>query len=597
VLPPDVEWIIPTFHPSVVSIMQYKPQFAFAVALARAVRAIKGTIQLEVVEFSKSPVFDSAESGDLVAVDIEGRDTVEAVGISTAQGTWTSLFTPEAREASKRILGDPNTIKVAHNISFDYPRLAKFGVAMKGSLFCTMQAANMLQPDLPKGLDKVVPLHLDVTKWKHLSEIDPDLYNASDVAHTRKVAIAQTKIMLAQGSWDLFFNKIMPAYRTLIGMTERGIRIDLERLHSWQIQLDEKQQIYRRQWNDTVGTVNWASVKQLHKLFYQDLQIPFKYNRDGKVTLDEEALGEIAVEYPKHAQLVETLIGLRSTGKMRSTYADVEFSEDGCVHPDYLPSSRDFVDQSGKKEMVSTLRLSSWIMTIPKESEARRLYVPHRPGMVIIKGDWDQIELRIDAAMANDKQMLKDLDSDLHARTAERLGISRDLAKRINYAICKGAGRKKLVLTLKEDGIFVTEPEAQQLINSWNLAYPDLAAFHDYIRDQVSSKRRIINRFGHVRPFYGGSRDGNKALGYSTQSNSACLTWCSFVPLDEAFTSLGGSLLINVHDEFVAEVPASKEKEGREAMFEIMNREYPQINTGFKVPVSVKAGPNWKDVT
>src|SRR6185369_11560313 len=91
----------------------------------------------------------------------------------------------ESKIPATRILGMEILPKIAHNIGFDLPRLEAVGVEIPDPIFCTMFACQMLQPDIPKGLNFVGSLYLDTPRWKHKKDA-PD-YNLLDVRRTRQL--------------------------------------------------------------------------------------------------------------------------------------------------------------------------------------------------------------------------------------------------------------------------------------------------------------------------------------------------------------------------------------------------------------------------
>ena len=67
------------------------------------------------------------------------------------------------------------------------------------------------------------------------------------------------------------------------------------------------------------------------------------------------------------------------------------------------------------------------------------------PGWVLVSCDFSQVELRVAAALAGETSMIEAIirGDDLHQLTADKLGISRDLAKTVNFLILYGGGPKK----------------------------------------------------------------------------------------------------------------------------------------------------------
>jgi len=602
VFPPKCQVIVVTWEPYTVQATGYKTQFAFTAALARAVKWSKQLYTPEILVYGEHAHVLEVGSDNLVALDIEtvrGTNTITDLGIATSKGAFTAPWNYETKQVALQMLSDPNTIKIAHNMPFDAKHLENAGVPVKGKWFCTMRGATMLQPDLPKGLERVAPLYLDVPRWKHARSINEKLYNASDTINTRRLARKQEDGMRKLGYWPLFIDTIMGAYPALGRMTKRGIKVDKERMVEWMAQLDGEHDKLHLEWTAGAGAGrNYASHVQLKKLFYDDLGLSLQFNKKGKVSVDEDALRNLQkLAPPKYGEMISTLLKLRSVTKLKSTYAEVEMGESGCIHPDYLPPHKDYIDSSGQKGIPTTLRLATSDPNIQNQPLiARKLYIPHSKDMVLVAADYQQLELWIDAAQSHDANMLHDLAYDLHAGTAKRLGVSRPLAKSWNYAICKGAGDKKLIMMLREEGFNVTMADVINFSRVYAKTYPAYWEYRAWVANEVATKRQIKESFGYVRPFYGGSRDITRALGFMSQATAGCIMWDRLNYVDAVCTDFGGSLLTQVHDEFLSECPKAKINKFALALRDTLQVVFSQIGNGLSVPVSIKVGENWGEM-
>lgn len=165
-----------------------------------------------------------AEATDTVALDLETIDTknlITALGISTTEITislpW-DRWQPsksglpmepglldygigrQANNLVRRILANPNIIKVGHNVLYDITRLSRCGYEIHGSVEETLAAHAILHPTLSHGLQKAVASELPCHPWKSefripgLTKDDPAYwthepqalrnYNALDAFHT-----------------------------------------------------------------------------------------------------------------------------------------------------------------------------------------------------------------------------------------------------------------------------------------------------------------------------------------------------------------------------------------------------------------------------
>lgn len=610
-LPPQAEWFVMNYHPAGVQRAGWKPLDAFVRGCDKLARAWKGELKLVTIEsVSETPTVFDLMPGERLAFDIEtpmDSDMIERIGFASPAGVWSAPWNAETKEAAKRLLGNPQTVKVAHNISFDISRLEKWGVKVAGPLHCTMQGTNILHPDLPYGLEPTAPLNIDCRMWKHTSGTDPAFYNATDALNDLHVAEVQDNELVELGMSRLFHKVVMPGYRPLMDMTRIGFRLDPQRLSRWLVNLEAEQGDARQEWSRIAGPVNHNSPHQLKRLFYGQLRLPAKYNKYGNSTLDEEALNELRDEHPQSAPVIDALLRLRKVSKLVSTYAHAAQSEDGCVHPSYLPKGRfdemdDFEETGARKGMTPTLRLTSSGPNLQNQPPiARKLYIPHDPRLSIVELDFNQIELRIQAGASGDHKMMAAIAGDMHAATRQimagiGLDVTRDVAKIINYAISYFASTQKIAKTLRREGIPCTLEQAQRVIDAVGREY---VAWHNWrmkIVDFCAAHHYVVNPFGFRRSLYGGRKDQTKAVNTIPQSTAGYILWDRLVPMHSLFREFGGELLVTVHDSFVGEVPTSAVGGFVATARECMMVEYPQIATGFRVPVKAKFGPSWGEL-
>lgn len=608
VMPPNAEWFIPTLAPETIRLQGYKHTYAFTTSVDRAVRVLRNELDLiEESDYAERP-FEPHEGCDAVAFDIEtdiGTGAIERIGFSWRGKsglvlTWTAPWTTKVKEVSRRILERPNMLKIAHNIMFDASHLAANGIHVAKPWICTMQGGAMLQPDLLKGLGRMAPLRLDIRRWKHKSKDEPAKYNALDAKIDFELGDAVLAEMDDLGMSTLY-RRIMDTYPTLLEMTRRGIRVDVDRADAWREMLRDRLRKHQHTWTEMAGPVNYLSVKQLGSYLYDKLGLPMQFNKYGRVSTDEEALRNLLkMGAPKHKAKIELLLEIREASKLYTTYANVETGDDSCVHPSYVPANKETTEKFGARSgMPATGRLASNNPNIQNQpKEARKLFITHYPGQILLEADYSQLELRILAALSGDKALAKALDGDVHADTMEALGIkNRVLAKGIVYGTAYGAGPRKLAKMLQMNGIMVNEIEAAAFQSKLFAKYGGWFEYRQFIAEEVAAKRKLVNAFGRVRPFYGGRADITKALDFPPQSNGADMVWTRITPVHEMANKLGGGLLTVVHDSFLIEARKPYEKSAIKQLKGILEESFDNIAPGFKVPVVIKRGdPSWGEM-
>jgi DNA polymerase I len=608
-LPPDLRWIIPTFDPRKIEQARFKTLPALKADITRAIRALSPDFRLLDTQYVDRPFMSSGETG-IMAFDIETigfSSAIERIGVATGAGTWTAAWSTTAKACFQAMLDNNPTLLIGHNLAFDIPRLELAGVQFpEVDLFDTMMGAHLIQPDLYKGLEKVASLYLDLKAWKHLSKDDPASYNATDATVTLYLAEKMISALNEIGMYSLFTDTVMPSLRTLMRLTQRGIRVDRIYLGEWQERLTKKLNTHLDRWSSLAPGVNPHSPTQLKTFLYEDLGLPAQYLRtkEGiRLTTDEAALRAVRTKAGKRAtEIIDVLLDVKHTQKLRSVYSDIELSTTGRVHPSYLPVSKD--TDAGA---ASTGRLASSGPNIQNQpEEARRLFVPSEDTMLFVEWDYSQIELRIAAARSGDPALLTALnrpkeEGDVHDSTMELVGCDRTRAKNLLYGSLYGGGPRTLAAVLRQHGQSISEQEARALQSRLAAAYPGLWAWRNRVIGEGTQLGYLTNAFGRRRYFYNRWRDADgvmqsgdvpEMLAFLPQSDAADILWNRLVPLETFCEEFEGRLVTTVHDSFLMEFRTVDTTLVR-SLRSVLECPFDQIAPGFRVPGNIKVGTNW----
>lgn len=603
-IPPSVQWIIGTYHPSYVMRMGRKPLRAFLNDLNRAWRAADGRLEIQTHRWSDSPI--EIGSG-LVAFDIEnigGLDgAIERISFSTGKATWTAPWNHQTREAARFELGDPERIKVAHNIQHDLRHLEADGVQVPGAIFDTMWAGMALEPDLPMGLRSMAPLWLDIHGcWKDENRASPEYYNAMDSGHTH--ALAQSLILRHRdlGSYESLMKFVMPSLRVLLDMHRTGMKVDLPWLGGWNRRLNARLQRVENLWNENVP-VDITSPIQIQTYLYGRLGLPVIKDPDNgfKPTTAAWALQMLQRQYPEHKNMLRTLLTYRKIEKLLSC-CSISLGADGAVHPHFGPTFKDEPDAfTNRKGTTSTMRLAVGadgglnLQQMPKF--ARRMYVPP-PGFVFLEVDLDRAEPWIIAASANDPVLLHELEhGDPYMRVAEQAGCDRQTAKILFLAWMYGAGERKGKIILAKRGLDADSDVIAKVFAVMANLYKRSVWYRNQRMQEMVRTGRLSTGFGFVRNFHGGEGDIPEALDWLCQHPVAVILLSTLVPMHEMAKSFGGFLAITVYDSLVVAVPVEHANAASKAMLEIVTTERAEVAPGFRPRASVvKYGMNWRDL-
>lgn len=175
-----------------------------------------------------------------------------------------------------------------------------------------------------------------------------------------------------------------------------------------------------------------------------------------------------------------------------------------------------------------------------------------RPGMTLIQADYKQAEMRLVTHYTQDKIMreLIESDADLHSATAERLGIPRNAAKRINFSVIYGIGYKHLAESLRVD-----LNTARDYLDKYHSLYPGFRKLLSYCEDYAKENGYIKMWTGRIRHFNTPNADPHNAMSNLIQGGVAEIVRVAISRLFPAVTDLGGYMLLQVHDSVIFEIP------------------------------------------
>jgi len=607
-IPASVEWIIATYHPSYIMKRKRRILRAFIQDLGRCARMLRGEARPLEIKWVEDLV---PTAPGLATLDIEtdGKEgAINRVGIATDEITCTTPWSSRAEAEVRRIADDPTRTVSFHNSAFDVSRFARYGIAFKGRLYDSMIGGMMLEPHLPKGLASMAPLYLDVERWKHHGESpDPFLqakYNAKDAGHQHAMTRTHLRLLEKYGMLNLAMDTIMPSLRVLRAMTERGIRVDTNRLEKWTDELTDQSIAALGRWYELQPTVDPKKNNAVETLLYRELYLDAVFHPvTGAFTTDVNAVRQLMTQYPEHHELLSRLLEVRRVEKLLTTYTTIPVHGDGCVHPQYLPQGKD--QQEGKGQgSPGTGRLAASnpnIQNVAKDDEnARGIYIPRHPGWKLISIDYSQMELRIMAWASRDDALIRIITNadntgspDVFQLWANENLISRDASKVGFYATLYGAQKKKVAMAWKQGGFDLGEDAADRFQRSIARTAPRLWAYRQYLVERGVAQTYLTNHFDRRRWFFQGPQDAPAMMDFIPQGDSADIMWTRLIPLEDTTQSLGANLLTIVHDEALVEAPPGSEHDVARACQEIMQAEFNQIAPGFRCPTGVKIGDDW----
>ncbi len=240
-------------------------------------------------------------------------------------------------------------------------------------------------------------------------------------------------------------------------------------------------------------------------------------------------------------------------------------ADDGRIHATF------------NQTVARTGRLSSDqpnLHNIPVRTDEGRLFrtafVP-APGTTLLVADYNQIELRCIAHLAQDPGLIDAFTSgeDIHNATAARVfGVDpasvtvdqRSKAKMVSYGLAYGMEAYGLGQRLN-----IPTDEAAVILDAYFVAFPNVKAYMDSTVQEARKRGYTETLFGRRRPIpelmnsnlrvrQAGER---QAMNAGIQGLAADIFKVALVHIDEALVAGGydSRVVLQVHDEVIVEVP------------------------------------------
>lgn len=578
---------------------------------------------------------DQLEKSNSFAFDTETTDletfSADLVGISFSLKPDEGYYVPvpqqfnEARsvlECFKIALENENILKIGQNVKFDIRMLKKYGIDVKGSLFDTMIAHYLLQPEMRHNLNILSENYLGYTPVKIeelIGEKGKNQGNMKNVPLDKITDYAAEDADLALQLYTIFKDELnkqdlyslaseieMPLIPVLADMEQTGIRLDVPSLHEFRSKLVEDILLSEEKIYMLAGTsFNIQSPKQLGEILFDRLKIDtdVKMTKTKQYSTSEETLVRLAGKHP----IVDEVLNYRSLKKLLSTYVDVlpklVIPETGKIHTSY------------NQTIAATGRLSSNnpnLQNIPireeRGREIRKAFIPDGEDNIFLSADYSQIELRLMAHLSEDENMIEAFlqGADIHTATAAKIykielnDVSREMrsrAKTANFGIIYGISAFGLSQRLN-----ISRTDAKELIDNYFLTFPGVRNYMDLSIRNAREKGYVTTMFGRKRylPDIDSRNAGlrgmaeRNAINAPIQGSAADIIKIAMIRIHDKLKmhKLNSRMILQVHDELVFDMRKSEEVSLRNIV-----RDEMQTAVKLKVPliVDIGTGTNWME--
>lgn len=494
------------------------------------------------------------------------------------------------------ILSDDDIKKYTHDLKSLSAYLLKNGYDINNVVFDTLLAGYLLNPN---AKDYAVRTLSDNYAVSAEIENSDDESVKTFALFCSLCPVLNDKIE-ENGQTMLLRDVEIPLSVVLSSMELYGFAVDKEGIDEFGLMLEKRIDALVREIYDYSGCAfNLNSPKQLGEVLFETMKLPAKKKTKTGYSTSAEVLEGLIDVHP----IIPDILEYRTLSKLKSTYCDgllKVIGADGRIHSTFTQTE------------TRTGRLSSTepnLQNIPVRSELgreMRKFFRAEDGFVLCDADYSQIELRVLADIANDKNMIEAFNNgdDIHAITASQVfkmpmdmvtPLMRSRAKAVNFGIVYGIG----AFSLAKD-IGVTRAKAAEYINSYLTHYSGVDNYMNSIIADAKEKGYVTTLFGRRRylPELSMSNAVQRAFGERVarnmpiQGTAADIIKIAMVRVYDRLKreNMRSRLIMQVHDELIIEAPEDERGKALNVLKEEMEN---AVKMKVTLSVDAHAGKTW----
>ncbi len=524
----------------------------------------------------------------------------------------------------KPILEDKSIKKIGQNIKFDFIILYKQGIQMN-SMEDTMLMSYVLDAGKNRhNMDTLSEIHLNhkTIAFKDLVGSGKKQINFNEVEIEKAMEYAAEDADITFRLYKIFIENLKnekltniyeifekPLIKILAFMEIYGVKVDNNFLKNLSEKFEKKIiELEKKIFKISKKEFKIGSTKQLGEIMYNELKISsLKKTKKGSFATNANVLEDLAY---KGLELPKLVLDWRQASKLKNTYSD--------SLPEYINPHTKRVHTSFLLAATTTGRLASSdpnLQNIPIKSEdgkdIRKAFIAEKEN-ILVSADYNQIEMRILADLADVKELKKAFknNEDIHTLTASQVfnidikkvdRNTRRKAKAINFGIIYGISQYGLAKQ-----IMVSNNEAEKFLNSYFLKFPE-------IKEYMNATIKFCRKSGYVSNIFGrrthlrGINDKNynvrnfqerAAINAPIQGSASELMRLAMIRLNKKFNDLKdikSKMLLQIHDELIFEVPKIELKKINNLIQGEMTSVIKSDFHSFSIPltVDINFGKNW----
>ncbi len=495
----------------------------------------------------------------------------------------------------------------------DSKRLYSFcdssGISLKNVKLDTSLAAYLLNPNSSDYSVSALSGAYSLNAVKINAEGLEDFYESEKEFVHNGAVIEALSVKLSAAIEEKNQKKLLeeielPLARVLASMEREGFLVDKEGIENYNEKISTRLEECLATVYEMAGCeFNLNSPKQLSEILFDEdeLNLPHKKKTKSGYSTNAEVLESLRDKHP----IINVILEYRALQKLKSTYCEgllKVIDNDGRIH-----STLNQTETRTGRISSAEPNLQNIPVRTEQGRELRRFFVA-KDGYALVDADYSQIELRVLAALADDKNMTDAFVNgvDIHSVTASQvMGIpledvtsaDRRKAKAVNFGIVYGIG----AFSLSQD-IGTSVQEADRYIKGYLANYSGVAAFMENAKKSAKEKGYAETYFGRRRylPELNESNAIRRSFGERVamnmpiQGTAADIIKLAMIKVYDRLKNEfpKAKLIMQVHDELIIEAPEEQAQDVAALLKETMEN---ACKMSVPFTVEVACGKTWYD--
>lgn len=540
---------------------------------------------------------------------------VPGVGDKTAAGILQQVQNLEELYAKLEKLKLPEKLKAKLREHKDQAFFSRELAAIKKDvpLDFSLEAARWSDFDRTKVREFLASLRF-ATLQKRLDEI---LGEKTEVVQEEKKEVGDKADPVLAEIEELYQQKIFSSqiYQTekellpvIRSIEQAGILLDKKRLEKVGLKVGGELKKLEKEIYHLAGShFNINSPQQLSQVLFEKLKIDTKGLKKTPGKVISTAFGELAKLKAAHP-VIKKIIKFRELAKLKNTYIDSLpklVGADGRLHTHFFQLGTTTGRLSSKEPNLQNIPVKSKL-----GNEIRQAFVA-APGKTLLAADYSQIELRVVASIAKDKEMIRLLKAghDIHTATAAAVfkvsekkvtPRQRKAAKVLNFGMIYG-----MSIAGFAQAAGLSRSEAKEFMNNYFKTFAGVASYIEKIKKEVARRGFVETIFGRRRfiPEINSSAWNLRAaaermaVNMPVQGTAADIIKMAMVRTAKVLRRAGLTqqvkMILQVHDELVFEVDNQKLAEAEKIVKEQMEG---AAKLSVPLKVEFKKGQRWGEL-